>query len=382
MLKFIYKILIFSFLFIFISPYYERFYPATVDGKERVYKTINLIEEDTIITNDNTKCDSFEHITYLVVDGAHLTIKQGLTISKSVQQSKENYENSDEYKYGLTSHIVVIGPNSKVTINNAIIEVDSSFSNAIVALNGGKVILKGSKIITKQKYSKGIVALTNSFIDISGDSIIMTEGNFSPCLEVDINKGRIEGNSLHLDSKGEESPLLKALGDGVMRIEDAKGVAHNSQILVIEGSNNIQLYYCELSCFEKTDNLDKNNLNYGGIVLYKSDDNNYGSTELLLIECDLDLVDPNNENIPMFSCYNTEADITLENTETNEGHKIFMRAIKEEDSTIFTKINLNINQIGFKGKIIAEENAQINLKVDPEDLLTNDNELIGDVYQS
>ena len=361
MLKFIYTILIFTILFIFVSPYYEIYYPATVDGKERTYKTINLIEEDTIISNENTKCDSFDHITYLVVGGAQLTITQGLTISKSVQQSKENYENSDDYKYGLTSHIVVIGPNSKVTIENAIVEVDSAFSNAIVALNGGRVILKGSKIITKQKYSKGVVSLANSFIDISGDSIIMTEGKFSPFLEVDLNKGRIEGNSLHLDSKGEQSPLLKALGDGEMRIEDAIGIAHNSQIIVIQGSNKIQLYFCELSGLEKTQNLDINNLNNGGIVLYKSNEINYGSTELLLIECDLDLVDPNNENIPLFSCYNTEADITLENTETNEGHKIFMRAIKEEDSTIFTKINLNINQIGFKGKIIAEENAQINL---------------------
>ena len=46
----------------------------------------------------------------------------------------------------------------------------------------------------------------------------MTKGYFSPCLEVDINKGKIEGNSLYLDSKGEGSPLLKALGDGEMKM--------------------------------------------------------------------------------------------------------------------------------------------------------------------
>ena len=379
MLKFIYKILIFSFLFILISSY-ERFYPITIDGKKRTYKTMNLIEEDTTIKNENTKCTSFDLITYLVV-GGQLTISQGLTISKTVKQSEENYELGDDFKYGLTGHIVVIGTNSKVIIENAVIEVDCSYCNAIVALNGGRVILKNSKIITKQKYSKGVVALLNSFIDISGDSIIMTEGNFSPCLEVDINKGMIEGSSLHLDSKGEQSPLLNALGDGEMRIEDARGIAHNSQILVIHGSNNIQLYFSELSCFDNVQNLDINNLNNGGIVLYKSDDNNYGATELGLTESELNIVDQNNENIPMFSCYNTEADINVENTIFSNG-QIFMRANKEETSNIFTKINLNINQNGFKGKIIAEENALINLKVIPVDLLTVDNELIGNVQKS
>ena len=378
MLKFIYKIVIFSFLFILISSY-DRFYTVIVDGKERVYKTINLIEEDTVISKENTKCDSFDFITYLVVDGAQLTINQGLTISKSVQQSKENYENTDEYKYGLTSHIVVIGTNSKVIINNAVIEVDSAFCNAIVALNGGKVILKNSKIYTKQKYSKGIVSLTHSFIDISSDSIILTEGDFSPCLEVGINKGRIEGNSLQLESRGEESPLLNALADGEMIIEDSKGTSHKSQILVIQGSNRIELLWCELSCFEIAQNLDINNLNNAGIVLYKNDGVNYGSTELNLIESTLVLMDKNNENIPMFSCYNTEADINLQNTMINNG-PIFMKANKEEDSNIFTKINLYIEQKGFNGKIIAEENSLINLKIE-EDLLTEDNELIGNVQK-
>ena len=389
MLTYFHKFLIFSCLFIFISSY-ERYYTVKIGEKEVTYKTTYLVEEDTTIEDDTITSNSLYDITILVVGGARLLINPKTIISKNVPQSNlrnllqentENFEESDDYKYGLTSTIVAVDPGTKIIINKAKIEVDCPFCNGIVALNGAKVQINNSTITTKKEHSKGIVILNDGFADFSGDTtLIKTEGNFSPCLEVD-NKGEIEGSSIQFITQGEGSPLINTLGDGKLTIVEARGNAQNSQIMVVQGNNIITLYNSELSCFgkgvfnEERFNGDKN-LNNGGIVLYKSDENNKDLVDVQFYNCVLS-TNQDNENIPMFSCYNVEADITLDNTQTKNG-KLFIKSDKTEDSNIYSKINLTINNKGFEGKMIAEPNTQIIVKID-KDLMPDNLECNGQV---
>ena len=369
MLKSFKTLLIFSSLLIFIFSAYERFYPANIEGKDIVYKTSYLIEEDTVLDEEDLTSNSLDDIALLIVGGAKVTIRPGRTISKKVSQENENLEKTDNYKYGLTSTIVAIGSGTRVIIEKAKINVEASFSNAIVALNGASIIIKNSTITTKKKYSKGIVILSDSSVDISGDSIIKTEGSYSPCLELNLKRGYIEGNIFHLSSKGEGSPLLNTLGDGEILFNEAKGNAENSQIMVVQGHNAIYIYNSNLNC--KGTNKENNN---GGIVLYKNNNDNR-LVELESYNSQFSLIN-NPEEIPMFYCFNIEADITLDNTETKNG-KVFIKAYQTDDSNINTKIHLTVNQMGFDGEIIALEEAKIILKDDFK-LLTN-NKITGNV---
>ena len=364
-----FKTIIFSTLLIFIFSGYERFYHATIEGKDIMYKTSYLIEEDTVLDEEDLISNSLDDVALLVAGGAKVTIRPGRTISKIVSQEIDNYEKTDNYKYGLTSTIVAIGSGTRVIIEKAKINVEASFSNAIVALNGASIIIKNSTITTKKKYSKGIVLLSDSSVDISGDSIIKTEGNYSPCLELNKNRGFIDGSIFHLNSKGEESPLLNALGDGDISLNEAKGTAENSQIMVVQGHNTIYIYNSNLNC--KGTNKENNN---GGILLYKNNNDNR-LVELEFYNSQFSLIN-NPAEIPMFYCFNIEADITLDNTETKNGN-VFIKAYQTDDSNINTKIHLTVNQMGFDGEIIALEEAKIILKDDFK-LLTN-NKITGNV---
>ena len=367
MLKF--KTIIFSTLLIFIFSGYERFFQATIEGKDIMYKTSYLIVEDTVLDEEDLISNSLDDVALLVAGGARVTIRPGRTISKIVSQEIDNYEKTDNYKYGLTSTIVAIGSGTRVIIEKAKINVDASFSDAIVALNGASIIIKNSTITTKKKYSKGIVILSDSSVDISGDSIIKTEGSYSPCLELNLKRGYIEGNIFHLSSKGEGSPLLNTLGDGEIMLNEAKGTAENSQIMVVQGHNTISISNSNLNC--KGINKENNN---GGILLYKNNNDNR-LVELESYNSQFSLIN-NHAETPMFYCFNIEADITLDNTETKNGN-IFIKAYQTDNSNINTKIHLTVNQMGFDGEIIALDEAKIILK-DDSNLLAN-NKITGNV---
>ena len=79
-----------------------------------------------------------------------------------------------------------------------------------------------------------------------------------------------------------------------------------------------------------------------------------------------------NDKISMFSCYNIEAEINLIDTNIKIVN-IFMKADKTENSTIETKIKLEVEVKKIEGKIIAKNNTEIVLTGD-EDLYDIENE--------
>ena len=373
MLKILHKFIIFISLYVFISSSI-RTYSPTIDGKHLTFSSSYYIDEDSKFNEGTRKSSSLYDIGILVVN-AKLTITQGRYISKEVESSsvrneikdEETFLQSDDYKYGLTSNIVAIGPNAIVIIESSTIFVNCPFSNGIVALDHARVLLKNTTVITKSKYSKGIVSMYYGHFEIFEDSTISTEGYLSPCLEVNKDQGSIVCGNIILYSSEEGSPLLNNEGNGNIHIYSGKGTAKKSQIIIIKGNNNIELFDCTFNGNGKSINNDNNNYNNGGIILYKSDESNTHLATLKLTNCNL-IIDEN-QNFPLFSCYNIEADISLDNTQTNF-NQYFMKASQTEKSLISTKINLNIVNLAIKGEIITDQLSQVNIKAD-ENLLTN-----------
>lgn len=189
--------------------------------KELTFYSSYIIDEDTIFDEGDYICNSLNEVNILVVKGAKLNIYPGRNISKIVKMSSRNLleeendedlSNSDNYKYGLKANIVAIGKGSQIIINGATIIVDCPFSDAIVALNGARITIKNTTIITKQKYSKGLVVAYYSFAEILDRTTILTEDNFSPCIELKAN-GEADVTSSSLKSNGEGSSLISTIGD-------------------------------------------------------------------------------------------------------------------------------------------------------------------------
>lgn len=373
MLKILHKFIIFISLYVFISSSI-RGCTITIDGKELNYESSYFINEDSQF-NEGDRTSSSLYDIGILVHNAKLTITNGRRISKEVESSslkneikdEETFLQSDDYKYGLTSNIVAIGPNAIVTIESSTIYVNCPFSNGIVALDHARIVLRNTTVITKSKYSKGIVSMYYSHFEIFDESKIYTEGYLSPCLEVNKDQGNIVAGNVILTSLGEGSPLLNNEGNGQIQIYSGTGKAENSQIIIIKGNNNIELYECTFNGNGKTTNNDNNNYNNGGIILYKSDESNTFIATLKLNNCNINIDNIENQNFPLFSCYNIEADITLDNTQTSF-NQYFMMARKTEESLINTKINLNIVNLAIEGEIIADGLSQINIKA-KDDLL-------------
>ena len=375
MIKTMQKTILFLSLFFFVLSV-PRTYPTEIDGKEFVYHSSILLDEDSTLDQTNVTSSELYDIAVLAVKGAKVRINSNIRISKIVSNSNMinpledgvEFQNSDDYKYGLTSAIVAIGMNTEISISNAVIYVDCPFSNAIVAINNAKISMINTTIITRKEYSKGLVAFNYGNMDINTNITIRTEGDFSPCIEVSKDKGDIFAFEIHLSTKGEGSPLLSNLYNGKQQIITADGRAENSPIIIIKGENDISLHYCTFSGKGRGKDFKENDYNNGGIILYRNEEP-YNSLAYLQLFHSVLTIDDDIEEIPMFSCYNTEAEIILEQTETSF-NQIFMIAHQNDDNNIDTKINLSLNNIGFEGRIVAIGNSQINLKAGNE-LISN-----------
>ena len=368
------KFVAFITLFLFISPNPQQF-KETIDNKELTFYSSYIIDEDTIFDEGDYICNSLNEVNILVVKGAKLNIYPGRNISKIVKMSSRNLleeendedlSNSDNYKYGLKANIVAIGKGSQIIINGATIIVDCPFSDAIVALNGARITIKNTTIITKQKYSKGLVVAYYSFAEILDRTTILTEDNFSPCIELKAN-GEADVTSSSLKSNGEGSNLISTIGDVEINLFSSSGNATNSQLLVMLGNSMAGFHDCDFTVSGKgINNTDyyKNgiNLKNGGIIIYQNEIYKVGVCDLNIFNSKLYI---HNSEIPMISSFNVEATITIDNSYFDFG-KIFITANKTENSNIYTKIEITMRNFSFNEtkQFIRDKISEINLKVD------------------
>jgi hypothetical protein len=368
------KIVIFITMFLFISPDPQLF-KETIDNKELSFYSSLILDEDTILDEGDYTCNSLNEVNILVVKGAKLKIEPGRKISKIVNSSSrklleeendESFSNSDSYKYGLTANIVAIGKGSQIIINGATIMVDCPFSDAIVALDGARIIIKNTTIITKQKYSKGLVVSYSSFSEISDKTSIKTEGNFSPCIELKTN-GEADVTSANLNSIGEGSSLINTIGDVEINLFSSTGNATNSQLVVMLGNSMVAFHDCDFTVSGKgiinTDYYKNDiNLKNGGIIIYQNEIYNVDVCDLKIFNSNLYI---NNKAIPMISCFNVESTIIIDNSKFYFG-KIFITANKTESSNIYTKIDITMRNFSFNEtkRFICDANSNINCKAD------------------
>lgn len=368
------KFVAFITLFLFISPNPQQF-KETIDNKELTFYSSYIIDEDTIFDEGDYICNSLNEVNILVVKGAKLNIYPGRNISKIVKMSSRNLleeendedlSNSDNYKYGLKANIVAIGKGSQIIINGATIIVDCPFSDAIVALNGARITIKNTTIITKQKYSKGLVVAYYSFAEILDRTTILTEDNFSPCIELKAN-GEADVTSSSLKSNGEGSNLISTIGDVEINLFSSSGNATNSQLLVMLGNSMAGFHDCDFTVSGKgINNTDyyKNgiNLKNGGIIIYQNEIYKVGVCDLNIFNSKLYI---HNSEIPMISSFNVEATITIDNSYFDFG-RIFITANKTENSNIYTKIEITMRNFSFNEtkQFIRDKISEINLKVD------------------
>jgi hypothetical protein len=234
--------------------------------------------------------------TVLLKYGADLTLENGI-LNKSGDTTS-----GDGSNFNGQNAVFLAAGNSIATIKNSEIYSNSEGSNAIFATGGQtKVMVQNVKIHTKGNSSRGLDATYNGTI-IADDVHITTEGAHCAPLATDRGEGTVTVTNAILSSDGEGSPCIYSTGN--ITANNSIGNAAGSECAVIEGKNSITLYNTSL-----TGNV-KN-----GVMLYQSfsGDANTGIARFNAKDSTL----TSNAIGAMFYVTNTQAEVTIENTNLN-----------------------------------------------------------------
>ena len=195
-------------------------YEESFNGNNLTYNAAYIVDGiDATITGGEYETLEGDSVVFLVINGGHLTIKDA-TIKKSGEpqltgqstyKDREDQSNmsmpdmnmpgmptdedgnplpppdgdmpadengnpmappdfeSDQYNFfGMNSAILCKGKDSSITIENCTIETDAKSSNAIFAIDEGKINIKNSKLITHKDFSRGLFVVARIKIELKG----------------------------------------------------------------------------------------------------------------------------------------------------------------------------------------------------------------------
>lgn len=283
-------------------------------GKLEVEDTQNLSDK-SYETSEN------DESVILVKNGGNLTLKNS-KVTKSGGDSS-NTENSEFY--GINSGILVT-KSSTATISNSTISTNAKGSNAVFATGeDAKIYITDSTITTTGESSaRGLDATYGGYI--KADNVkITTQGGSCATLATDRGEGTVIANNSTLETNGSGSPVIYSTGD--ISIENTKGVANGSQMVVIEGKNSATVTNSTLSASGKGN---RGTTDQAGIMIYQSmsGDASEGTGTFTVKNSSLTINSSSDyyKSAPMFFITNTDAKINLENTKLSYGSNVLISA--------------------------------------------------------
>lgn len=286
---------------------------VTIDGKTVEYAGAYVVDGiEATISSGTYESTSDDEVVFLVVNGGSLKIDGEVTINKS---GSANFQGrGDDYSfYGTNSAIVVVGEDSSASINGASIATTVSGANAVVATNGGEVLIENSTISTSKDNSRGLHATFQG--SINADNVtIATLGGSCAALATDRGEGKVVANNMTLSTAGAGSPLIYSTG--AITVTNSKGTATGAQIAVVEGKNSINLNGCE---FSANGNGNRGSVDNAGVMIYQSmsGDASVGTGSFTATDCTLTVLSDSSvyDSTPFFFVTNTTATIDLTGTE-------------------------------------------------------------------
>ena len=334
-------------------------------------------KEETL--SDTYEATASDESAIIVKNGGKATINKATINKKSGDSS--NTESSEFY--GVNSGVLVT-KKSSATIKNSKISTKAKGSNAVFSTGeDSKIYISDSTISTTGSSSaRGLDATYGGYIE--ADNVdITTEGNSCASLATDRGEGTVIANNSNLETNGSGSPLIYSTGD--ISIDNTKGTANGSQLVVIEGKNKATITNSDI---EASGTGNRGDVDQAGVMIYQSmsGDANEGTGTLEVKNSTLSIQENSEvyKTAPMFFITNTDAIINLENTKLNFGSNLLvsikgtdewgtsgknggnltLNATKQtlsgniEVDNIST-LTLNLNSSTYKGSINTDNTAKI-----------------------
>lgn len=176
----------------------------------------------------------------LRIDNATVTL-DGITVDKSAGATSST-ENGDFY--GVNAALLATN-GATVTIKNATVTSSAQNGNGVFSYGSGTTVNISDSTITTTADNSGGIQTTGGGTTNASNLTVDTSGNSSAAIRSDRGGGTVNVDGGSYTSNGYNSPAVYSTA--AITIKDATLTANNSEALVIEGQNSIDLEDCTVS---------------------------------------------------------------------------------------------------------------------------------------
>lgn len=293
--------------------------PSTSDASSIETIGATTITENKTVNGEEYTSSNADENALLVTDGA---VVDAVDIEVNKTGDTSNTENSEFY--GVNAGVLA-KTNADLTINHSTITTNSKGSNAVFATGeNAKIYIGDTHIETSSDSSRGLDATYGGYIE-ADNVTISTKGGSCATLATDRGEGTVIARNSTLSTAGKGSPIIYSTGN--ITLEDSKGTATGSQMVVIEGKNSATVQNSTLVASGKGNRNDVDNC---GIMIYQSmsGDAGEGTGTLTAKNSSLSIDSDSSyyKTAPFFFVTNTNAVINLEKSELDFGSGVLLSA--------------------------------------------------------
>lgn len=311
------------------------------DTKQVTYSGAYVVDGKDVTINGGTyKSSIANQNVFLVVNGGTLNIKNA-TIKKSgtVEATSENSSSDDYVDYGINASVIVLGDGSSANIEGCKFESSSNYGSPIFATNNASIKVEKSEMISNGEYTPGVQVKNDATISITNTDITTKKAN-SPAITSNSGSVKIEGGVFQTMKKN--SPCI--VTSSQLSLKNTRAMADKSQALILNSNSDVII---------KKSNL--NGKKENAISIYQKEDND-SKCKLTLYKSSVQ----NESNGPLFSIYNTNASINIEDCTLKNSTATLI-----ETSANQNKVNVNFSAStqNLSGDIITDAKSSVTLNL-------------------
>ena len=213
--------------------------------------------------SDETYTSTGDDENALRIDNATVTL-DGITIDKSAGATSST-ENGDFY--GVNAALLATN-GATVTIKNATVTSSAQNGNGVFSYGSGTTVNISDSTITTTADNSGGIQTTGGGTTNASNLTVDTSGNSSAAIRSDRGGGTVNVDGGSYTSNGYNSPTVYSTA--AITIKDAALTANNSETLVIEGQNSIDLEDCTVSGNMSDTKGTSSDENVHNVMIYQS----------------------------------------------------------------------------------------------------------------
>ena len=213
--------------------------------------------------SDETYTSTGDDENALRIDNATVTL-DGITIDKSAGATSST-ENGDFY--GVNAALLATN-GATVTIKNATVTSSAQNGNGVFSYGSGTTVNISDSTITTTADNSGDIQTTGGGTTNASNLTVDTSGNSSAAIRSDRGGGTVNVDNGSYTSNGYNSPAIYSTA--TITIKDAALTANNSEALVIEGQNSIDLEDCTVSGNMSDTKGTSSDENVHNVMIYQS----------------------------------------------------------------------------------------------------------------